>query len=233
MKPQTKIHLFFKKNSDSFPAFLRTLFFLLCIFPSISLAQNSANSSLSAYQSALIAYKTRDFEKASSFAQKAQQADPQDSKPTILLGKIALAQKSYESAEKILKPLLEKDPQQPFLLIPWGDVQFFLGKPDLAQSYYEKALLIESQKPDALLRLVYTHLKNQRIGEAERMATQLDGFNDKTPTYYFAKAAVLEANNKKTEAEAVLKNARTLYGDLIYVDFYREFLQFLTFTKKS
>lgn len=201
------------------------IFSLLFVFTLSGWAQNSSFSTH--YQNALIAYKSRDFTAAINAANTAQKITPQDDRPSLLLGKIALAEKKYPEAEKHLLPLLEKNLENPSFLIPWGDLQYFLQKPAEAQKFYEKATLVESLKTDALLRKIYALIKNQKLSEAERLATTLDGFNDKTPVYYFAKAAILKTNGKKQESETVLNNARTLYGELVYLDYYRDYLWFL------
>ncbi|MES2310211.1 MAG: tetratricopeptide repeat protein [Verrucomicrobiota bacterium] len=179
------------------------------------------------YQNAVVAYKSGDYPAAKTAALEAGKRGGEDLRPSLLLGKIALAQKNYREAESLIAPLIQKNPDNPMLWMPWGDTLVFLGKPGKAINFYEKASHVDAQKPDALLRKVYAFLKNQERGEAERITAAMDGFNDKTPVYYFAKAAVLDASGKKPEADVVLKNARTLYGETVYLDYYREYLWFI------
>lgn len=179
------------------------------------------------YQNALVAYKSGDFAAARIAALEAGKLKANDSHTFVLLGKIALAQKNYAEAEKVLAPWIQKEPDLAILMIPWGDVLVFTGKPEKALEFYDKASTQEGKKPDALLRKVYALLKNKELGEAERLAAGMDGFNDKTPVYYFAKAAVLEVSGKKQESEIVLKNSRTLYGESVYLEYYRDYLWFV------
>ena len=179
------------------------------------------------YQNALVAYKSGDFVVARTAALESGKLKPEDPHSFVLLGKIALAQKNYAEAEKILAPWIQKEPDLAILMIPWGDVLVFTGRSGKALEFYDKASVQEGRKLDALLRKVYALLKNKELGEAERLASGMDGFNDKTPVYYFAKAAVLEVSGKKQEAEVVLKNSRTLYGESVYLEYYRDYLWFV------
>ncbi len=185
------------------------------------------------YQNALVAYKSGEFGGARTAVLESIKLKPNHSHSLVLLGKIALAQKKYSEAEMLLAPLVLKEPDLGMLWIPWGDVLVFTGKPGKAIEFYQKATSQEVKKPEALLRKVYAFLKNKELGEAERVASTMDGFNDKTPAYYFAKAAVLEAAGKKIEADEVLKNARTLYGESVYLEFYRDYLWFVGSVTKS
>ena len=113
------------------------------------------------YQNALVAYKSGDFVVARTAALEAGKLKANDSHASVLLGKIALAQKNYGEAEKILAPWIQKEPDLAILMIPWGDVLVFTGKPEKALEFYDKASVQEGRKPDALLRKVYALLKNK------------------------------------------------------------------------
>jgi tetratricopeptide (TPR) repeat protein len=201
-------------------------FWLLLVSMGIAIGAESKDFTAH-YQNAVVAYKSGDYSAAKTAATQALKFGGEDIRPALLLGKIALAEKNYPESEKILQPLIQKNPDHPALFIPYGDLLFFTGKPAKAIEFYDKASHLDAQKSDALLRKVYAFLKNQEHGEAERLTASLDGLNDKTPVYYFAKAAVLDAGGKKPESEMVLKNARTLYGETVYLERYREFLWFV------
>ncbi len=208
------------------------LFALLTLFLSLVWGAESKDFTFY-YQNALVAYKSGDFVVARTSALEAGKLKAEDPHPFVLLAKIALAQKNYGEAEKILTPWIQKEPDLEIIWIPWGDVLVFTGRPSKALEFYEKAAYQEGNRSDALLRKVYAFLKNKERGEAERVAATFDGFNDKTPVYYFAKAAVLEGAGKKGEAEGVLKNARTLYGESVYLEYYRDYLWFVGSLKEG
>jgi tetratricopeptide (TPR) repeat protein len=173
----------------------------------------------------VIAFNHGDWPGAKSAVEAAQKIKPEEPRAKLLLGRIALEQGDFATAEKEIKAVTvsEHPPELAYEFL--GDVYF--RKKDYLQSRDAYATFL-GQKPkneDGVLKLIYSELGAGNVMTASEELLKLDPYNDVHPGYYFAKAAIAQASGKAAQAEKHLQMARTMYGNKTFADYMKTYLE--------
>lgn len=198
---------------------------ILLIFVSVMMATSGNTATKgAALTDAITAFKSGDYAKAAASALVAEKEEPKEGKATLLRGRIALAEKKWDEAEKFFQAAQTKSPDNPLVGFYRGDLALLRGEFARALAAYDEFLEKKPKDPDGRLRRIYGLIRQGQLEVAAREAVSLDGFSDKHPGFYFARAAVAEKQGKREDAKRFLHNAQTLYGDAVYLTFYRDYL---------
>ncbi len=183
-----------------------------------------------AYTDALAFYKTAHYAEAAASCHDGMAALPEGETPLrgrllVLQGRILTSQGDFPNAEAPIEKALSLDPTDIAAHRALGDLYFHERHDAEARVAYLDAQRYMG-KPDAglTLMLVYCALGQKEIGEALRLETTLNAFDDKTPAAYFAQAAVARFKGDGEAAQHILQSADTLYGTQIFADYNQDYL---------
>ena len=175
------------------------------------------------YSEAMVAYKAGDNDKAFD-AIKGVDPTAQDDNFIVLEAKILTELKRYDEGEKLLKDRIKERQQAAApaavtdpLLTELGDLFLHKRAFDRAEKFYAAALHDRPSDPDLTLKLVYTHIGDNDLRDADQLASTLSPFDPKNPyddhaAYYFARAALAQSLGRTQDAEDDIQEARTNYG---------------------
>lgn len=119
---------------------IKNIIFFLFIFISTNISAQSPQDRQLADQF----LNNAEYEKAAQLYDKLMDRDPFGTYPQYL--RCLLALKDYETAEKLVKKIIKKQPDNPSYLVDLGFIYSSKGDPDKSKQQYEKA--IKSIKPD-------------------------------------------------------------------------------------
>ena len=119
---------------------IKRIIFILFIFISTNIFAQSPQDRQLADQF----LNNAEYEKAAQLYNKLMDRDPFGTYPQYL--RCLLAMKDYETAEKLVKKIIKKQPDNPSYLVDLGFIYSSKGDPDKSKQQYEKA--IKSIKPD-------------------------------------------------------------------------------------
>ena len=187
---------------------------------------------------ALVAYKAGKFDEARTAIDAAEKANPGDLPTELLKAKILTEQKDYADGEKLLRSLysppaptdLKPDPKAVEVESALGDLLLRKHSFDRAAKYYTTVLAAKPGDPDITLKLIYAKIGSADLIDAGQLASNLKPIDPKNPydphaSYYFAKAALAQAQNNTQGAEDDIQNARTIYGNTITDRYLKTYLE--------
>lgn len=134
-----------------------------------------------------------------------------------LKGRILHARGRFKDAQDFYFRALEADPTLASAHFHLGESAFRLGDWADALQYYSVHLREQRGSRLTALKLIYCHVITGNLTEAARWMQALDPRDELDPAYYFARAALARASGKNPEAAEALRQARTLYGNEIYL----------------
>lgn len=166
-----------------------------------------------AYQDALVAFKRLNVEEAQKAILKAQELKPKDPRAIVLAARIFLQKKEYSKAEKELYKVFKIQPDYSPAYQYLGEV--FYAKRDYKEALYrfEQAALHDSSNKEILLKRIYCMIGLGRVDSAESLIAGLSAFDESSPGYYFAKAALCRVLKKYNDEKSLLDTARIIYGN--------------------
>ena len=187
---------------------------------------------------ALVAYKAGKYDEARTAIDAAEKANPGDLQTSLLRAKILTEQHQFIGAEKLLRSLLSKpdptqlkpDPKDIEVEQALGDLLLRKHSFDRAGKYYTLVLAAKPGDPDITLKLIYAKIGAADLVGAGQLASNLKPLDPKNPydphaSYYFAKAALAQAQNNTQGAENDIQDARTIYGNTITDRYLKTFLE--------
>jgi tetratricopeptide (TPR) repeat protein len=201
------------------------------------------------YSQAMAAYKEGEYIKAFD-AIKGVDPSTQDDNFVILESHILGELKRYDDGEKLLRDRIAKEtptdkaqqgliaPQNMLLIVALGDLLLHKRSYERATKYYNAALQAKPNDPDLKLKLVYARIGSNDFRTAEQLASQLNPFDPKDPyddhaSYYFAHAALAQAQGRAQDAEDDIQNARTNYGITVTNRYLKTYLEFFSAPEKG
>ena len=187
---------------------------------------------------ALVAYKAGKYDAARTAIDAAEKANPGDLPTELLKAKILTEQHDFAGGEKLLRSLytppaptdLTQDPKAVELELALGDLLLRKHSFDRAAKYYTLALAAKPGDPDITLKLIYARIGSADLIGAGQLASGLKPLDPKNPydphaSYYFAKAALAQAQNNSQGAEDSIQEARTNYGNTITDRYLKTYLE--------
>ncbi|QSR88672.1 tetratricopeptide repeat protein [Methylacidiphilum caldifontis] len=176
-----------------------------------------------AYQDALVAFKRLDLDEAQRSILKAQELKPKDPKAIVLAARIFLQKKEYDKAEKELYRVFKLQPDYGAAYQYLGEV--FYAKKDYKEALYrfEQAAMHDSSSKEILLKRIYCTIGLGRMDAAENLLSGLSAFDESSPGYYFAKAALCRMRKKYNEEKKLLDTARIVYGNDAFSQYLRDY----------
>jgi len=137
---------------------------------------------------------------------------PQNVFALNLVGAVQTKKKEYDAARGSFSKALDLDPS-------FFPARYNLGELDFLQQNYPKALdyftALRNNFPGNELidfKIVLLHLKLDDLDRANRVANRMR-FPGETPAWYFSKAAIDQATEKKRDARKYVSTAKQLYGE--------------------
>ena len=193
----------------------------------------AADIPLDPWQEAFVTFKTGDADKAVSLCETALKADPNSSRFLLLYARALAAQGKNDPAEASFKKAIVLDPNSASARRLFGDFYFRLRRFDAARPSYQEALHRGGDATELSLQLLYCAVGLNDAGEAERLAAAplFNAFDETTPTYYFAKAAVAQMKKHPDDAKPLIQQAETLYGHDLFLQYARDY--FFLFASKQ
>ncbi|CAI9086105.1 hypothetical protein A7K93_07240 [Candidatus Methylacidiphilum fumarolicum] len=166
-----------------------------------------------AYQDALVAFKRLKLEEAQKAISRAMELRPNDPRAIVLAARIYLKQKDYERAEKELYKVFKIQPDYGPAYQYLGEV--FFAKKDFKEALYrfEQAALHDPMNKEILLKRIYCEIGLGRLLGAENLLSELSAFDEASPGYYFARAALCRVQKKYADEKNFLDTARIIYGN--------------------
>jgi tetratricopeptide (TPR) repeat protein len=187
---------------------------------------------------ALLAYKSGKYDEARTAIDAAEKAHPGDLPTELLKAKILTEQHDFEAGEKLLRALYQpgdlnspkQDPNTVEVELALGDLLLRKKSFDRAAKYYTLALAAKPNDPDITLKLVYAKIGSADLISAGQYASHLTPMDPKNPydahaSYYFAKAALSQAEGNSQGAEDQIQVARTFYGNTVTNRYLKTYLQ--------
>jgi tetratricopeptide (TPR) repeat protein len=187
--------------------------------------EKSSDAFTETYRTAVIAYNHGDLAAAKSGAEAAQKLKPDESRVELLLGRVALEEKDYATAEKEIKDAAASAHPPELAYEFLGDVYLRQRNFAKARDAYQNFLEAKPKNPDGVLKLIYSELGAGNLAAAAERLLQLDPYNEVNPGYYFAKAAMAKAAGKPAASENHLQMARTMYGNRTFAQYMRTYLE--------
>jgi tetratricopeptide (TPR) repeat protein len=176
---------------------LATLLFLFCcIFTAVNFAQSPADRQLADQY-----LNNAEYEKAAQLYDKLMDRDPFGTYPQYL--RCLLAMKNYDEAEKIVKKIIKKQPDNPSYLVDLGYIYASRGENDKAKQQYDKA--IKNIKPDQgqIITLANSFLIRQELDyalqvymEGKRLMRGSYSFYFETAEIYYQKGDFLKMTDE-------------------------------------
>jgi tetratricopeptide (TPR) repeat protein len=181
-------------------------------------------ATLTPYQTALLNYKTGNYDAALAAIDAAEKSKPDDYATEMLKARILTEQKNFADGEKILRHYLT--PNGP-LEVELALADLLLRKRDFdgATQYDELALQAKPNDPDITLKLIYARIGAADLITASKYASQLKPLDPDHPCYYFASAALAQVTGKDQEAEDDIQTARTIYGITVSNRYLKTYLE--------
>jgi tetratricopeptide (TPR) repeat protein len=100
-----------------------------------------------------------EYEKAALLYEKLMDKDPLGTYPQYI--RCLMAMKDYETAEKIIKKIIKKQPEEPSYLVDLGFLYHSKGETDKAKQQYEKAIKILQPDQGQIILLANTFMMRQ------------------------------------------------------------------------
>lgn len=192
--------------------------------PSTEISEENDDSFTRTYRKALVAFKEDDLATAQAAAEEAQKLKPDDSKPVLLLGRIATAKKDYATAEKLIQSVITQNPRNSISFRYLGELYFAQHDFYKAEHTFSDWLKADPKNPDALLWCAYAEVGRDDLAAAGAYTVQMDPFHPSHPGFYYAKAAIARKAGKPADAEKNLQAARTIYGNATAAEFMKDYL---------
>ncbi len=187
---------------------------------------------LDPWQEAMVAFKTGKADKAAALCDAALKADPNNARFLLLDARALAAQGKNEAAEATFKKAIALDPNAATARRFFGDFYFHLRRFDAAKPSYQEAIHRGGDVTELSLLLLYCAVGLGDAGEAERLAagTTFNAFDETTPAYYFAKAAIAQLKKRPDDAKPLVQQAETLYGHDLFLQYAKDY--FFLFASK-
>ncbi|HEY8965457.1 MAG TPA: tetratricopeptide repeat protein [Candidatus Methylacidiphilales bacterium] len=189
-------------------------------------AEAAAKAKLDPWQEAFVAFKTGDADKAAALCEAALKADSGSARFILLYARALAAQGKTDAAEAAFKKAVLLDPNSASARRLFGDFYFHLRRFDAARPSYQEALHRGADAAELNLLLAYCAVGAGDAGEAERLASgpAFNPFDETTPAYYFAKAAVERMKGHVEEAKPLIQQAETLYGHDLFAQYVKDYI---------
>ncbi|WP_162274688.1 tetratricopeptide repeat protein [Verrucomicrobium sp. GAS474] len=194
--------------------------------------EKEAEVKLDPWQEAFVTFKTGDAEKAAALCEAALKGEPNNVRFLMLYARSLAAQGKNEPAEATFRKAIALDPNSSAYRRQFGDFYYRLRRFDAAKPCYQEALQRGGETAELSLQLLYCAVGLGDAGEAERLAsgTVFNAFDEATPAYYFAKAAVAQMKKRPDEVKPLMQQAETLYGHDLFLQYGRDY--FFLFASK-
>jgi len=182
----------------------------------------------SPYHVALLNYKSGKFDDALTAIDEAEKSGP--TVPVELLKvRILTEQENFDPAAKILADLQGRtDPSPAYaeaLTLTTGDFNLRRRHFDDAAKSYLALLDAKPDDSDVILKLIYTRVSVGDFVRAGKYLSQLKPLDPIHPGYYFAQAAIEQANGDRAKAEQDIETVRTIYGITVTNRYLKTYLQ--------
>lgn len=123
--------------------------------------------------------------------------------------------RAFDKANAIFQKILDVAPENTNVQFNLAEVDFVTKQWQSAHDRFEKLIPQLNRSNKAMIRLcefklLLCKLMTGRIKEAKAMADRHDEWDD-SPYYYYSRAAILYKNDKKLEAEKMLRNVRYVW----------------------
>ncbi len=184
-----------------------------------------------AYREAFLAFKAKNYDAADANADKAAKLGPKSGRPAILKGRTAAARGDTAKAEMLIKAGIAMEPAAPAGYRALGDLYFRQRRFADARVAYLDARRCGDADPDVNLLLFYCAAGAGDLGEAERLFATFNAFDEKTPAYYFAKAALAHLKGREDDSRKALQDATVLYGSPVFSSYAADY--FFLFAAKA
>jgi len=194
-------------------------------------------TNLTAYQMALLNYKSGHFDVARTAIEAAEKPAPGDPATEILKARILTELGDFGAAKEALESLngnpgLTRDLATERTLA-FGDMCLRQHSYAEATKWYESLFGSNPNDPDLRLKAIYGRIGYGDLATAEKYFSQLKPLDSDNPSYYFAKAALAQATGKTEEAEQDIETTRTIYGITISNRYLKIYLQALPPAKNA
>lgn len=114
----------------------------------------------------------------------------------------------YEDAAQVLQQVAKKEPNNEFVFLRLGWLNYLRGKHNDAINHYKKALSLNNQSLDAKLGLTLPLLAQQRWKEAAKYAQDV---LDVAPWNYYAHVRLMIAEEGMRQWQTLVKHASAVY----------------------
>ena len=169
----------------------------------------------SPYHVALLNYKSGKLDDALTAINEAEKNEA--TVPVELLKvRILSEQENFDPAVKILDDLQKRTDLPPAyaeaVTLTVGDLNLRRHHFDEASQAYQTLLKTKSDDPDVMLKLIYARVSVGDFITAGKYLSHLKPLDPVHPNYYFAEAAIEQANGDRAKAEQDIETVRTIYG---------------------